>query len=324
MPITLASAAMNTQEAYNAAIIDEFRKNSVLLDTLIYEPAVNPAGGGATLTYGYRRQTTQRGADFRAINSEYATASTTTEHKTVSLVPLGGAFDIDRVLAHIGPAASDEVATQMAQLTKATNARFCDAVINGDTAVDSNGFDGLDKALLGSSTEINKTGEKDWTDLNAGHTANNVIDDLDELCAELDGPPTLLLANKRALGKLRSAARRANMYVTAPVEGLVWANGNTVEHEKIGNLIIVDPGTKSGSNEEIIPTINGKTSIYAVRIATDGFCGITTSDGEMIKSWLPDFSTAGAVKTGEVELGPIAVALKATKAAAVMRNIKVG
>jgi hypothetical protein len=29
------------------------------------------------------------------------------------------------------------------------------------------------------------------------------------------------------------------------------------------------------------------------------------------------------VKTGEVEMGPVAVALKATKAAAVFRNIKV-
>ncbi|WP_280953063.1 hypothetical protein [Corynebacterium diphtheriae] len=36
----------------------------------------------------------------------------------------------------------------------------------------------------------------------------------------------------------------------------------------------------------------------------------------------PRLSTAGAVKRGEVELGPIAVALKSTKAAAVMRNIK--
>ena len=37
----------------------------------------------------------------------------------------------------------------------------------------------------------------------------------------------------------------------------------------------------------------------------------------------PDFSTSGAVKTGEVEMGPVAVALKATKAAAVWRNLRV-
>ena len=41
-----------------------------------------------------------------------------------------------------------------------------------------------------------------------------------------------------------------------------------------------------------------------------------------VQSWLPDFKTPGAVKSGEVEM-VAAVALKATKAAAVLRNIKV-
>jgi len=41
-----------------------------------------------------------------------------------------------------------------------------------------------------------------------------------------------------------------------------------------------------------------------------------------VQSWLPDFKTAGAVKTGEVEM-VAAVALKATKAAGAFRRIKV-
>ena len=43
----------------------------------------------------------------------------------------------------------------------------------------------------------------------------------------------------------------------------------------------------------------------------------------LTRNWLPDFSTAGAVKTGEAEMTPVAVVLKKTKAAAVFRNIKV-
>jgi hypothetical protein len=42
-----------------------------------------------------------------------------------------------------------------------------------------------------------------------------------------------------------------------------------------------------------------------------------------VNTWLPDFSSAGAVKTGEVEMGPVGVVLKATKSASVFRNIKV-
>ena len=43
----------------------------------------------------------------------------------------------------------------------------------------------------------------------------------------------------------------------------------------------------------------------------------------LTRNWLPDFSTAGAVKTGEAEMTPVAVVLKKTKAAGVFRNIKV-
>ena len=66
----------------------------------------------------------------------------------------------------------------------------------------------------------------------------------------------------------------------------------------------------------------GLTDLYAVRFGLDGFHGVSVP-GQLINTWLPDFSTAGAVKTGEVEMGPVAVVLKATKAAAVLRNVKV-
>ena len=67
----------------------------------------------------------------------------------------------------------------------------------------------------------------------------------------------------------------------------------------------------------------GLTDLFAYRVGLDGFHGVTTVGGQLVQTWLPDFSTAGAVKKGEVELGPVSVALKATKAAAVFRNIKV-
>jgi hypothetical protein len=41
-----------------------------------------------------------------------------------------------------------------------------------------------------------------------------------------------------------------------------------------------------------------------------------------VKIWLPDFTTAGAVKKGEVEM-VAGCALKSTKAAGVFRKIKV-
>ena len=49
MPTSLAEGKLNAQTDLDVAVIDEFRKESVILDTLIFDDAVNPAGGGATL-----------------------------------------------------------------------------------------------------------------------------------------------------------------------------------------------------------------------------------------------------------------------------------
>ncbi|ART20070.1 phage capsid protein [Corynebacterium striatum] len=323
MAITLEQAKLNTQTDYDPTIIDEFRKSSAILDSLVFDTAVNPAGGGATLSYGYRRLKTQRGAAFRELNHEYTPEHVETEQLTVNLAPIGGSFQIDRVLAHLGQATSDEVSLQIAQTIKASTAKFADAVINGDIAQDANGFDGLDKALLGSTTELNAAGSKDWSAFTSADAAMAVLDDLDELTGALDGPATMLIGNTRALAKVRAAARRANMYVKAPVEGLADNAGRPIEREQVGNLILIDAGAKPGSNDPIINVAGGLTSLYAVRCGLDGFHAVTTTTGELVKTWLPDFTTAGAVKTGEVELGPVAVALKATKAAAVLRNVKV-
>ncbi|MDK8889722.1 phage capsid protein [Corynebacterium ulcerans] len=320
-PITLEQAKLNTMEDYDPAIIDEFRKSSALLDLMVFDRAVSPAGGGATLDYGYRRVKTERGAAFRKLNSEYKTEAATTEKHSVTLAPLGGAFEIDRVIAKLGPAASGEIVFQMQQLIKSTTTKFLDSVINGDTGTEADGFDGLNKALLSTSTEVKSAAE--WTRFTSADAGMAVLDDLDEFLAVLDGPPTALFANGRVLAKIRAAARRANMHTKAPVESLI-VNGRPLERETIGNVVLINPGAKAGSNDPIIPiSEEGKSDIYAVRLGLDGFHGVTTTEGSMIQTWLPDFTTAGAVKKGEVELGPVGVALKSTKAAAVLRGVKV-
>lgn len=92
--------------------------------------------------------------------------------------------------------------------------------------------------------------------------------------------------------------------------------------EKYGNIALVDMGTKAGSNTDVVGTASGVTSLYAGRLGLDGLHGISMAGVAPIQTWLPDFSTAGAVKKGEVEM-VAAIALKASKAAGVFRNIKV-
>lgn len=330
--ITLEESKKNTTDDIDLNVIDEFRKESAILDSLIFDTAVNPAGGGATLTYGYRRLKTQATASTRAYGTEYSDQNVTTEKKSVTLSVMGGAFSVDRVLATLGPAASGDVALNMAQKIKATRAKFQNLVINGDIAKDEYGFDGLDKALTGSSTEYGKDKVTDWTDLDTNGAAFKALDALDEFISALDGTPTVLVGNKQVLARVRAAARRSSMYTKNPMEGLLGPNGRPITREMYGDIILVDAGEMEGSSEQILKVTDhqvagknatGLTDLYAYRVALDGFHGVATTTGHLVRQWLPDFTTPGAVKRGEVELGPVAVALKSTKAAAVFRNIKV-
>lgn len=324
--VTLAEAKKNVTDDVDVAVIDEFRKESTILDSLIFDPVVNPAGGGDTLTYTYRRLITEANAATRELNTEYTDQNVTTERYSTDLAVMGGSFSVDRVIAKLGPAASNAVNLNLTQKIKATRAKFSDMVINGDTATDAFGFDGLDKALTGSSTEYNTAGVADWTDFDTDtRSAFKALDALDEFLSLLDGTPTIIVGNKSALAKVRAMVRRTGMYTRDAVEGLVGANGRPITRETYGGIIFGDAGDKAGSSQQIVgtDTTEGTTSLYAYRVGVDGFTGLSTIGGQIVQTYLPNFETPGAVKRGEVELGPVGVALKATKAAAVFRNIKV-
>lgn len=332
MAVTLTEASKNAQTDLDVQVIDEFRKESAVLDSLVFDDAVNPAGGGATMTYGYRRLTSQPTAATRELNTEYSPSTVTTEQYTTNLAVMGGSFEVDRVISRIGPNASGAVALNLRQKVKATVTKFQDEVINGDVGADAHGFDGLDKALTGSTTEFRAASVTDLSDLDtSAATKFTALDALDEFLALLDGTPTVIVGNAKALAKIRAIVRRTGMYTRDPIEGLVGADGRPISRESYGGVVFVDAGNKAGSNNPIIPVetrdVGGSktnlTDLYAYRVGLDGFHGVTTVGSQMVATYLPDFSTPGAVKKGEVELGPVSVALKSTKAAAVYRNIKV-
>lgn len=428
MPVSLAQAALNASSDIDRNIINEFRKSSFLLDRLPFHQAVSPGGEGSTLTYGYTRQITQRGAAFRAINSEYTPTEATKQAYTVDLKPLGGSYQVDRVLGKIARGA--EIVFQQRALIAGATAYFADQVINGDSAVTTDGFDGLSKALAGTATEYNANSVDDWTTITTQVGALQAVQKINAWLALMDGKPDAILGNSTALAWFSFIAS-----LSGQLREATDAFGRIQETFK--GIQLVDLGAKAGSNSDVIATYSGTsevqrititgtptggtftltfdgqttapiaynasaatvvaalialsnidaaevtgsggalpgsavditfagqyagvnavlmtasgagltggtspavaittptpggtgsgtgqtglTDLYAVRFGMDGFHAVATT-GPLLQNWLPDFSTAGAVKTGETELGPVAVALKATKAAAVYRNIKV-
>jgi hypothetical protein len=326
-PITLAQAAQNAAEDYDAAVIDEFR-TSLLMERLTFVDAVNPVGGGATLTYGYRRLVTPSTAARRTVNNEFPESQAETVHKVIGLGVFGQKYRIDRVVAKIGAAASGEITLQSTQAIKATRALFSDMVVNGTpattkfdqdapndtpnnrdtTAVTPSGFNGLSAELAGSSTDTRAT-EMNWQVVTQAE-AWTILAQLDEFLSLLDERPDAIMANKKVLLRLKDIARRAGYYTRTED-----AFGTTID--LYDGIELMDVGEKSGRNDPIIPIVAGATDIYALRFAEDGFHGVTTMGSNLVESWLPDYTREGAGKLGEVELGPVGVALKKTKAAAV-------
>lgn len=316
MAVTLAQARLNVQDDLQAGIIDEFAKSSFILNNIPFEDVVSPTGGGATLTYAYTRQVTQPTAEFRKVNAEYNTHEVEKQRYTTDLKVFGGAFEVDRIIAGMGGIV-DEVSWQANQKVKAASALFSDTIINGNSSTDEDVFDGLDVAITGSSTEYNASGTAVDLSTSANVTTNYVqfLDMLDEFLLGLDGSPDALLMNNKMLAKMRAVARRAGVYQTTK-------DNFGRQIEMYGNIPMVDLGAKAGSNDPIVGITSNNTSMYAVRFGRDAFHAISMAGQPPVKIWLPDFSTAGAVKKGEVEM-VAGCALKTTKSCGVFRNIKV-
>lgn len=313
MAITLAEAKVGMADKVDQAVVDSFRRSSMLLDLLVFDNSIAPGTGGSTLTYGYLQLKTPSTAARRTVNSEYVAGEAKKEKKTADCAIMGGKFQLDRVI--IGTAgAADELAFQANQKIKATANLFHYLAINGTKA--SNDFDGLSALLTGTENEFTSTIDIS-TAAKIDSNGQALLDEIDALVASLDGKATALLMNRDMLTKIRGIARRAGYY-----ERTTNAFGNTVETFNGIPMINLEQYYNGSASVDVIPTTSGKTDIYAVRIGLDGFLGFSPEGNKLINSYMPDLTLPGAVKDGEVEL-IAGVALKNTRAAGVLRGVQI-
>lgn len=311
--ITLAQAQQLTQSKLTSFIIDEFRR-SALLDALPFDNCVTPQGG-RTLAYVYNRIITQATAAPRAINAEYVAQEAATQQYTVNLKVFGGAFELDRVIALNERKLVDHVQFQLQQKIKATIALFHDMFINGDSGIaGGTQFDGLDKALTGSITELSPASAIELD--TSAHIDSNwkaFLDNLRKVQALMDESPSMLLMNKTMYAVFQSVMDRAGI-------SLLSKTNYGTEVSQWGSALVMALGDKPASSNPVIETAAGITDIYFVRLGLDGVHGVSPDGDTLVKEYLPDMTREGAVKKGEVEM-VAAMAVKATKSAAVLRNI---
>lgn len=317
--ITLEEAKVGMADKVDQAVIDEFRRGSLLLDRLVFDNAVSPGTAGSTLTYGYMKLLTPSTAAFRKLNEEYTGSEAKRKKASADLKIFGGEFSLDRVIIETSGAV-DELDFQMQEKVKAAINLFHYCVINGNSAKNADEFDGLNKLIAGSSTEFNKDSVIDLsTSAMMDANYNAFLDMMDSFVSTMQGKPSMLLMNSKMKTKMKGIARRAGYYSrTEDAFGRSidnWDGIPLVDLEEYFN------GTKTLSCVPIDETA-GTTDIYAVQIAKDGFHGVSPTGNGLISTHLPDLKAPGVIKKGDVEM-VAAVVLKNTLRAGVFRGIKV-
>lgn len=334
MPVTLKEMKVGMNDKVAEQVVDTFIRESEILELLPFDNCVSPSGG-STLTYGYVQKKLPSSTAFRAINSEYKPSQATVEKKTVDLKVFGGAFEIDRVIKD-AEGMYNNMAMQVEEKVKSAVGTFHNAMINGDAATDADSFDGLDKFLVGQTTEY---GTDTVIDLSTMAKLKENADVFYEALLKLINSTGAhaIMVNEGMKTKIQTVARILG-YKTESEESFGRVV-TTIGENKVRIIDLKNVVTVSGTGDDALPdetpvigvktrtigttATTGLTDIYAVKFGVnDGFHGVALNGNSSIRKYLPDFNTPGAVKKGEVEM-VACVALKNVKSAGVLRNIKI-
>jgi len=329
MAILLSDLKVGMADKVQAGVIDTFIRESAILARLPFDDAVSPSSG-STMTYGYVQTKIPGQTGFRALNTEYTPSEATVEKKTVDLKILGGAFQIDRVIK-AAEGLWDNMEYQITEKVKSAIGTFHNGLINGSSVSDALSFDGLSVMLTGTTSEYNAAVVIDISTAALLETnASAFYEALMKMVRKTGA--NAIFVNSDMAAKIETVARVLG-YKTLSEDAFgrtITSLSNGVEIVDLGKRYTVADDVVTG--KDIIDTVTrtvatvettGLTDIFCAKYGVmDGLCGVTLTGNNAIETYLPDFTTPGAVKEGEVEL-VAACALKKTQSAGVLRNIKI-
>lgn len=206
MAITLKEWKEGLSDHLAQQVVDTFVRHSQVLELMPFDNSIRPSGTGSTLVYGYMQKKMPSTAAFRKLNNEYEASAATLEKKTAELKIFGGAFELDRVLKQ-SEGKFNNMAFQMEENIISAINLFHDAMINGDTQTNADGFDGLSKMLLGQETELNAGGAS--IDLSTAENLKANADQFYEMLTELINTTgaNAILANTKMITKIETVDR---------------------------------------------------------------------------------------------------------------------
>lgn len=251
MPLLVAEAAKLSIEDRQRGIIEEIIDRDEMFALLPFVEAKDE-------TYSYVRELTNaQGGWLDAYEDIEESASTFTPVST-KLKRIAGQVDIDNFMIEVQSNLNDQTGLQLALKAKGMGKQFRQEVVNGDTAVNAKGFDGLRKLTVASQTT--------YAGVNGGAVSFAALDEL--IDAVKNGADCLMM--RQGTWRAIRALNRAMGGNTA--ETLMIPNFGVPVKQYDGIPVIINDFLPIN---EVRGTGNNCTSIYAVRMnETDGLHGI--------------------------------------------------
>jgi HK97 family phage major capsid protein len=271
MALTLAEAAKLSNDVVLQGVIETIIQDSPVLQAL---PFIEITGNGLT----YNRENAAASAGFFAVGDTWNESTPTFTQVTATLSILGGDADIDNYLLTTRSNVQDLQSAVIRLKAKAVQQKFEDTFVNGDTAVDSKSFDGIDKLAAGAQA------------ISMGaNGATLTLAKLDELIDLIKGgQPDLLLMSKRTRRSLNSLARSSGTMLQT-------------DRNDFGQMVQFYDGVPVGvsdyiSDAKTVGTSNDCSTVYALQFGEGGVAGLTAPGGLEVET-IGSLETKDATRT---------------------------
>jgi hypothetical protein len=193
--ITLVEYAKNAPTPVSAAVRSTFARASALLASIPLETVAGPG-------YAYNLEAALPGTAFRGVNEAYAPSSGVINPAFEAYKIAGGDLDTDKAIVKMYGAGRR--ATDVEMKAKSLAALLSNAIIKGDSSSNPRYFDGLQRRVNTSGSQIVEAGTTDGGDALK-------LTKIDELISKVAGPNKALIMSRAMKLKFAAAARTSTV-----------------------------------------------------------------------------------------------------------------
>jgi hypothetical protein len=251
MPLLRADAERLSNNHLVSGVIEEIIKRDAIYALLPFVGVNNKA-------YVYNREGTLPTINFYDVNEAIGEGAPTNSQVTVTLKILAHNVDVDKFLAGTMNDTNSQVAEALAGAAKAVDMKFRDVLVNGDSAVETKGFDGLKK--------LTPVGQTMYAGANGGALTFSMLDELIDMVPHR---PDALVMRYGTYRALKALMRTAGGMVPEQLK-LRDFDGTVPAYEGIPVIL-----SEYLPGDEDRGSATDTCSIYAARFnTTDGIHGI--------------------------------------------------